>query len=229
MPVYRASGAQLPPSTDFVAFIESRIAESVAVKQAILCDRAATALISEIAANLADAFRAGRKLLLFGNGGSAADAQHMAAELVSRFRFDRPALPAIALTVNTSCLTAIANDVCYESIFARQIEALAYPGDIALGISTSGNSPNVLRAIERANAKGARTIGLSGKSGGELKRCAQRCLCVPSEDTTRIQEAHILIGHILCEIVERELFGPAPLQQAHNAAGQLQHAAREGS
>jgi D-sedoheptulose 7-phosphate isomerase len=219
----------LPPNTDFAAFIESRIAESVAVKQAILRDRAAIALISEIAADFAEAFRAGRKLLLFGNGGSAADAQHIAAELVSRFRFDRPALPAIALTVNTSCLTAIANDVSYESVFARQIEALAHPGDIALGISTSGNSPNVLRAIELANAKGVRTIGLSGQSGGELKRCAERCLCVPSDDTPRIQETHILIGHILCEIVECELFGSAPLQQANNAVRQLQHATRDGS
>jgi len=219
----------LPRNTDLAAFIESRIAESVAVKQALLRDRAAIRLISEIAADLAEAFRAGHRLFLFGNGGSAADAQHIAAELVSRFRFDRPALPAIALTVNASCLTAIANDVSYESVFARQIEALAQPGDIALGISTSGNSANVLRAMEVANVKGLRTIGLSGKSGGKLKRCAERCLCVPSDDTPRVQEAHILIGHILCEIVERELFGPAPSRRADAAAPPLQHAIHDGS
>jgi D-sedoheptulose 7-phosphate isomerase len=212
----------LAPNAELAKFIETRIAESAAVQQKLLHDAVAIRLLAETAADLAAAFQSGRKLFLFGNGGSAADAQHIAAELVSRFRFERPALPAIALTVNTSCLTAIANDSSYEFVFARQLEALAQPGDVAIGISTSGNSLNVLSAVELANARGLLTIGLAGRSGGELKRCAQRCLCVPSDDTPRIQEAHILIGHIVCEIVERELFGAAPPQASEARADRLQ-------
>ena len=174
-------------------------------------------MIVDVALFLARSLVRGRKLFLFGNGGSAADAQHIAAELVGKFQLERHALPAIALTVNTSCLTAIANDYSFDEVFARQIEALAAQGDIAAGISTSGNSPNVLHAIERANAQGVTTIGLTGAKGGKLKLLADRCICVPSEDTPRIQEMHILIGHILCEIVERELFGAGRIPQEEMA------------
>jgi D-sedoheptulose 7-phosphate isomerase len=187
--------------------IRAGIAASVRAKQALLADAATIALIGEIASDIAEALRSGRRLFLFGNGGSAADAQHIAAELVGRFRFDRPALPAMALTVNSSCLTAIANDISYDAVFSRQLEAFAAPGDVAIGISTSGNSPNVLRAIRYANEKRIDTVVLTGQPGGALRLNAQRCICAPSSDTPRIQEMHILIGHILCEIVERQLFG----------------------
>lgn len=181
----------------------------MAVKLALLEDGAAISSIAGAARDIVEALQRGRKILSFGNGGSAADAQHIAAELVGRFQAERPALPAIALTVNTSCLTAIANDYSFDQVFARQLEALAVAGDVALGISTSGNSSNVVRAIEFANARGLTTIGLSGKNGGNLKRVAHRCICAPSDVTPRIQEIHILVGHILCEIVEQVLFSDA--------------------
>ena len=144
--------------------------------------------------------------MLFGNGGSAADSQHIAAEFVGRFAFDRPALPALALNVNTSCITAIGNDYGFEQVFSRQIEALGQAGDVAIGISTSGNSPNVVRAISVAKKKGLHTIGLTGRTGGTLKSTVDFCICVPSEETPRIQESHILIGHIISELVEEAIF-----------------------
>jgi D-sedoheptulose 7-phosphate isomerase len=147
----------------------------------------------------------GGKILWMGNGGSAADSQHLAAELVGRFARERPGLASIALTTDTSVLTAIANDYGYEKVFARQIAALCDPGDVVVGISTSGNSVNVLEAIRIANARDARTIGFSGRDGGALKDAADDCLIVPSKDTARIQEAHILIGHLLCDWVEEAL------------------------
>jgi D-sedoheptulose 7-phosphate isomerase len=137
-----------------------------------------------------------------GNGGSAADAQHLAAELVGRFQTERPGLPAVALTTDTSILTSVANDYGFEQVFARQVQALVRTGDIVIGISTSGNSPNVLRAIEAAKAKGAVTVGMTGQKGGHLAELCDLCLKVPSNVTARIQEAHILIGHILCQIVD---------------------------
>jgi D-sedoheptulose 7-phosphate isomerase len=146
-------------------------------------------------------------LFLFGNGGSAADSQHIAAEFVGRFAFDRPALSALALSVNTSCLTAIGNDYGYDQVFSRQLEALARPGDVAIGISTSGNSPNVLGGIATAKRLGLHTIGWTGCAGGKLKDAADHCICAPSNETPRIQECHILIGHIVAEIVEQEIFG----------------------
>ena len=155
---------------------------------------------------LADAFRKGNKVLLFGNGGSAADAQHIACELAGKFYLDRAPLPAIALTTNTSTLTAIGNDYRYEEIFSRQLKALVREGDVVIGISTSGNSPNVLRGIEEAKRLGATTIAFTGR-GGKLKKLADCVLAVPSVDTPRIQEAHITAGHIICYLVEQALFG----------------------
>jgi D-sedoheptulose 7-phosphate isomerase len=156
---------------------------------------------------LVDALRAGKKILLFGNGGSAADAQHFSAELVNRYRADRPALPAIALTTDTSSLTSIANDTDYESVFRRQIEALGAGGDVAVAISTSGSSPNVLRGVETARAKGLRTLGLSGRDGGKLASVVELCLVVPHRETSRIQEVHGLLVHVFCEMVD-EAFAP---------------------
>jgi len=195
---------------DLKRLIRMRIEESAAVKLVLLVEDEIIVQIAEIAMDLAKALRANHRLFLFGNGGSAADAQHIAAELAGKYLLNRRALPAIALTVNSSCLTAIANDFSYEEVFARQLEAFAAPGDVAIGISTSGDSPSVLRAIETANSKGLVTLGLTGRKGGKLKEAAQRCICVPSDQTPRIQEIHILVGHILCEIVEQELFAAAP-------------------
>jgi len=155
---------------------------------------------------LVDAFRKGNKVLLFGNGGSAADAQHIACELAGKFYLDRAPLPAIALTTNTSSLTAIANDYSYEELFVRQVKGLVKQGDVVIGISTSGNSPNVLRGIEEAKRLGATTIALTGR-GGRLKELADSVISVPSVDTPRIQEAHITAGHIICYLVEQALFG----------------------
>ncbi len=148
------------------------------------------------------ALRSGRKILLFGNGGSAADAQHLAAELVNRYRRTRPALAALALTTDTSILTAIANDASFEEVFSRQIEALGEPGDVALAISTSGRSPNVVRAVETARRLGLRTIGLLGRDGGLIAPLVDIPLIVPVEETPRIQEVHITLGHILCDLIE---------------------------
>jgi D-sedoheptulose 7-phosphate isomerase len=148
------------------------------------------------------ALRSGRKILLFGNGGSAADAQHLAAELVNRYRRARPALAALALTTDTSILTAIANDASFEDVFSRQIEALGEPGDVAIAISTSGRSPNVVRAVETARRLGLRTIGLLGRDGGLVAPLVDVPLIVPAEETPRIQEVHITLGHILCDLIE---------------------------
>jgi D-sedoheptulose 7-phosphate isomerase len=182
------------------------IAGSIAVKQAFLGDAGLLAACVKAAEVLSGALRAGRRAFLMGNGGSAADAQHIAAELVGRYKRERRGLPVMALTVNTSCLTAIGNDYSYEMVFARQIEAFAARGDVAIGISTSGNSRNVVQALAAARKIGARTIGLAGRGGGQMRAVADVCLCVPSDETPRIQESHILIGHILSDIVERELF-----------------------
>jgi len=161
----------------------------------------------EAADMLVECYKNRGKVLLFGNGGSAADAQHIAAELVGKYYLSRPPLPALALTVNTSVLTAVANDYGFDHIFDRQVRAWGCPGDVAIGISTSGKSPNVITGIRRAHAMGIRTIGLTGADGGPLLSEVEVCVCVPSSDTPRIQEGHILVGHLLCEFVERELFG----------------------
>lgn len=151
-------------------------------------------------------FEAGNKLFFFGNGGSAADAQHLAAEFVNRYVMDRPPLPAIALTTDTSILTSVSNDLSFNEIFSKQLRALGKEGDVAIGISTSGNSPNIIKAFEVAKEMGMKTVALTGNDGGALAKMADFPLVVPSTSTPRIQEAHILIGHILCEMVEHYLF-----------------------
>jgi D-sedoheptulose 7-phosphate isomerase len=166
--------------------------------------------IVQAAQAIINCLQAGGKLLFFGNGGSAADAQHLAAEFVGRFVMERRGLPAIALTTDSSILTSIGNDYGYENVFARQIEALARPGDVAIGISTSGNSPNVLAGLNKAKEFGASTIGLSGRDGGSLANIVDFAIVVRSQQTARVQECHIAIGHILCELVETELFDASP-------------------
>jgi D-sedoheptulose 7-phosphate isomerase len=183
----------------------TRIQENIALVRALLEDKHYLATVWEVSEAMSGALVAGHKVLFFGNGGSAADAQHLAAELAGRFLADRRSLPGIALTTNTSALTAIGNDYSFEDVFARQVEGLGAAGDIAFGISTSGNSKNVLRAMEVAARKRMTTVGLSGR-GGKLAAICDHCICIPSEQTPRIQEAQILTGHILCEIVERQLF-----------------------
>ena len=159
----------------------------------------------EVAANICiDSLKQGGKILLFGNGGSAADAQHIAAELVGRYKLERKGLSAIALSTDTSSLTAIANDYGYEHVFDRQIEALANPEDVAIGISTSGNSNNVINALKLAKKIGCKSIGLSGKSGGNMNKLCDVNLVIPAKDTARIQEMHILVGHIICHLIELE-------------------------
>ena len=154
-----------------------------------------------------NSYRNNGKILIAGNGGSAADAQHFAGELVSRFHFDRPALSAIALTTDSSILTAIGNDYGYEDVFARQIEAHGRSGDVFIAISTSGNSSNILKAIQTAKAIGLVVIGLTGRSGGKMKDMCDVCLCAPSDSTPRIQECHLFFEHTLCACIEESLFG----------------------
>lgn len=163
--------------------------------------------ILEVARTLMAVFRGGGKLLVMGNGGSASDAQHFAAEIVGRFRLERKALPAIALSTDTSILTAVGNDYGFDSVFLRQVEALAAQGDVVMGISTSGSSVNVLEALRLAREKGCLTIGLLGRDGGAIGKSADMALVVPARDTARIQEAHITIIHILCQLIEQGLFG----------------------
>ncbi len=189
-----------------LSYVVNEFQASLAVKKRILEDTQFMQQVTDMGHLLIDRYQAGNKLLIAGNGGSAADAQHIAAEFVSRFNFDRPGLPALALTTDTSILTAIGNDYGYDQLFRRQIEANGVGGDIFLGISTSGNSPNILQALEAARQKGIMTFGLTGKSGGKMRDLCDHCLCVPSENTPRIQEAHILIGHTLCAMVELALF-----------------------
>jgi D-sedoheptulose 7-phosphate isomerase len=155
---------------------------------------------------ISQAFERGNKLLLFGNGGSAADAQHIAAEFVNRYIIDRPPLPAIALTTDTSILTSVSNDLAFQEIFSKQVKALGKDGDIAIGLSTSGNSSNVIKAFEVAREMGIKTVALVGNDGGMLAKIADIAMIVPSSSTPRIQETHILVAHILCEMVEHQLF-----------------------
>jgi len=191
-------------SPNLAAAIRSRIAAGIAVQRGLLDQVETCAAVAE---RLIAAYQAGGQALLFGNGGSAADAQHLAAELVGRFYLDRAPLPALALTVNTSVLTAIGNDYAFAEIFARQIAAHGRPGDVAIGLSTSGDSANVVEGLRAARRGGLITVGLTGAGGGRIAAVADLCLRVPSSDTPRIQEGHILLGHILCELVERALFG----------------------
>lgn len=185
--------------------MRTSVGESIAVKQALLAQ--CVPAIAAAGERVVLAFRAGNKVLLFGNGGSAGDAQHIAAEWVGRFGKDRPALPALALAGNPSDLTSIANDYGFERVFARGIEAHGKRGDVAIGISTSGDSPNVVEALRTARERGLHTIAFSGRGGGRIAELADLLIAVPSDQTPRIQEAHITVGHVLCEIVEASLFG----------------------
>jgi D-sedoheptulose 7-phosphate isomerase len=193
-------------TNDFEERVSRLIQASIAVKQRIVQDVALVAAIAEVTKVIVDALLQGNKVLLCGNGGSAADAQHIAAEFVGRFAFDRPALPALALSVNTSCVTAIGNDYGFDLVFSRQIEALGQKGDVVIGISTSGNSANVLHAMSTSKRLGLRTIALTGCTGGKIRNEVELCLCAPSNETPRIQECHILMGHIISELVEHTIF-----------------------
>ena len=170
---------------------------------------AQVAAIARAATLMAAALKRGRKIIWFGNGGSATQSQHMAGEFVGRFQLERRSLPSISLTENMASVTAIANDYSYEQLFSRQIEGLGQPGDVAIGLSTSGNSSNVLAGLRRAKPMGITTIGLTGGSGGQMATLCDLCICVPSTVTARIQEVHLTIGHILCGLVEQVLHGSA--------------------
>lgn len=196
----------MTPALTLERLVADRIRESIAVKQVFLESADSLAMVTEAAGVLIECLHKRGKVFFFGNGGSAADAQHLAAELAGRYLLERPGLPGIALTTNTSCLTAIGNDYGYDLVFARQLQALASTGDVAIGISTSGKAENVLRAVTTAKEKGLITIGMTGFDGGRLKPLVDYCFCVPSNQTARIQEVHVLIGHILCEIVEEAIF-----------------------
>lgn len=189
------------------SLISDYIEKSIQTKRELL--KTGVEVIAQIAKEIIDAYQRENKVLWFGNGGSAADAQHLACELVGKFYFKRKALASIALTTNTSELTAIANDYDFNQVFARQVEALVNPRDVVVGISTSGNSLNVVKGIEEAKHRGAITIAFTGASGGKLKGNGNvdYLLTVPSEDTPHIQESHIMVGHIICYLVEKELFG----------------------
>lgn len=189
-----------------IEHIRNTISASIAVKQKILSDEAMLKTISVVVETLVKAFKAGKRVYFAGNGGSAADAQHLAAEFSGRFYTDRLALPAEALHCNTSYLTAVANDYSYDEIYARLIRGIAQPGDVLVGLSTSGNSGNIVRAFETARQKQVITVGFTGESGGKMKSLSDFLFNVPSSDTPRIQESHILLGHIICELVEKEYF-----------------------
>jgi D-sedoheptulose 7-phosphate isomerase len=189
-----------------VEVITDQIRRSIEVKNGILSDMDLIEKIGKAADIITNIYRAGNKTLLAGNGGSAADAQHIAGEFVSKFYFDRPAMASIALTTDTSILTAIGNDYGYDRLFERQVQAQGVKGDVFIGISTSGNSENIIKALAVCKSKGIFTIGLTGESGGKMAGYCDICISVPSSETPRIQESHILIGHIICCLVEENLF-----------------------
>lgn len=187
-------------------FIKTELDKTVQVISAIAADDVLQTQIANAAERIVSALRAGGKVLLAGNGGSAADAQHIAGEFVSRFYYDRPGLPAIALTTDTSILTAIGNDYGYERLFERQVQALGRAGDVFVGISTSGNSPNVVAALRQAKDMGLYTIGFAGARGGKMLELCDLVLRIPSPETPKIQEGHITVGHIICGLVEAAIF-----------------------
>lgn len=188
-------------------YIKSHFEDSIKVKEEILQNAELVELIKEVALKVTAAYRNGNKTILAGNGGSAADAQHIAGEFVSRFYFDRPGIPSIAITTDTSILTAIGNDYGYDKLFSRQVQAQGVKGDIFIGISTSGNSANVIEALKVCKEKGILSVGLTGQSGGKMAELCDYCIKVPSNCTPRVQESHIVIGHIICAIVEESIFG----------------------
>ena len=184
----------------------ARIRDCASVMQSLLHSSEYLSAVVKVADAMTKCLRSGNKVLFFGNGGSAADAQHLAAELSGRFLKERASLSGWALTTNSSVLTAVGNDYSFDEVFARQIQGMGSPGDVAFAISTSGNSPNVLRAVNAAREKKLITVGLAGKTGGKLRSAVDHCICIPNDQTPRIQEGHILTGHILCELVEETLF-----------------------
>jgi D-sedoheptulose 7-phosphate isomerase len=187
-------------------FIRTQIKESVRVKNLLLEDEKLLKLIKQSAKLCSEALRNDKKIMFAGNGGSAADSQHLAGELVSRFGFERPGLSGIALTTDTSIITSITNDYGVEKLFSRQVQAIGKMGDVFIALSTSGNSSNIIEGIKEANQKGIVTIGLTGRSGGMMSSLCDLILKIPSDETPRIQEAHILVGHIICSIIENSLF-----------------------
>lgn len=189
-----------------INLIKTRIDESIKTKQIILEDENIQKIVFETCQLIIDKIRSANSVYFCGNGGSAADAQHLAAELSGRFYFDREPLSAEALHCNTSFLTAVANDYSFDATYARLLKGLGRKGDVLIGLSTSGNSKNIVKAFEQAKEMEITTIGFTGSKGGNLKQIADFCICIPSDDTPRIQESHIMIGHIMCEIIEDTLF-----------------------
>ncbi len=181
--------------------------ESIKIKQLLVENKQQIEIISKVVQHIIDVYKNNKKVIVFGNGGSAADAQHMVAELIGRYKKERKPLEAISLNTNVSTLTALGNDYGYEIVFSRQLESCAKQGDVVIGITTSGKSKNVIKAIEVAKKIGCVTVALTGGDGGEIKNLVDYCICVPSYDTPRIQEAHITIIHIICDLVEQTIFG----------------------
>jgi D-sedoheptulose 7-phosphate isomerase len=194
---------------DLLTLLQSRITASVQLKQQLLSNTQLLETVTKVASMAADAYRNGNKVMWCGNGGSAADAQHLAAELSGRFYYDRPPLNSDAFHVNTSYLTAVANDYSYDQVYSRLVQAMCRKGDILIGLSTSGNSGNVVKAFEKAREMGVITVGFTGETGGKMKPFTDYLINIPSTDTPRIQECHMLLGHTLCEIVEQQLFPKA--------------------
>ncbi|WP_071627150.1 D-sedoheptulose 7-phosphate isomerase [Poseidonibacter lekithochrous] len=188
-------------------YISSQIKKSIMVKEQLLNNSELMDLILKVSLEAVAVYNNGNKTLIAGNGGSAADAQHIAGEFVSKFYFDRPGIPSLALTTDTSIITAIGNDYGYKKLFARQIQANGVSGDMFIGISTSGNSENLIEALIECKEKGIISVGLTGESGGKMAELCDYCIKVPSVETPRVQETHILIGHIICAIVEESIFG----------------------
>lgn len=188
-------------------YISNQVKKSIDVKKKLLDNQELMNLIQEVALKCVEVYKNGNKTLIAGNGGSAADAQHIAGEFVSRFYFDRPGLASVALTTDTSIITAIGNDYGYEKLFSRQVQANGVKDDMFIGISTSGNSTNVIEALKECKEKGIITVGLTGEKGGKMAELCDYCIKIPSNETPRIQEAHILIGHIICAVVEETVFG----------------------
>ncbi len=186
--------------------IRQAISESIQAKEKLLSDTRLLEIVEQVVAVCLEAYRQDRKLLFCGNGGSAADAQHLAAELSGRFYYDRPPLFAEALHVNTSFVTAVANDYSYEAVYARMVRAAGRPGDVLFAISTSGNSPNILKAIEAAKECGMIVVGMTGESGGQMRDRCDYLLNMPSSDTPRVQECHMVVGHTICELIEGGMF-----------------------
>jgi D-sedoheptulose 7-phosphate isomerase len=186
--------------------INQLIAQSISVKQQMLSDAPLLASVANCVDSIVSAFKSGNKVLFCGNGGSAADAQHLAAEFSGRFYINRDALPAEALHCNTSYMTAVANDYSYDVIYSRLIKGIGHKGDILIGLSTSGNSSNIVNAFETAKQKQMITIGFTGQTGGKMKPLSDYLLAIPSADTPRIQECHMLLGHIICQLVEEKIF-----------------------